>query len=339
SGIGSSIERNYHRRNHLSHHNQRHDLDGGDSLRRSPHVRHFSSRASSLSERSSVWFDEGTSELVSSNGLNAVGVSNARRQSLRSSERLAREGFDEGTGELSSSYGLNADGVSSSSRQSLRANERLPGAVLLARARLVERLRGVSVSSNRPTAGIGAFCPLVPVVLALLTINMVQSHCWCFLFYEACGPFDPEFYLRVAFNNGRIYVRRSNRAPPNAYHREHVTGDDFRIISELSTGLAARGSPLTSEAERFELLRETNKKPPGLTQEALDRLPLEIFGSQDVNVERKTSRESRDCSICLESFGEGEVLTQLPCGHRFHFACLNPWLRTCGDCPYCRSIL
>ncbi|KAB2047467.1 hypothetical protein ES319_A13G047300v1 [Gossypium barbadense] len=189
SGIGSSIERNYHRRNHLSHHNQRHDLDGGDSLRRSPHVRHFSSRASSLSERSSVRFDEGTSELVSSNGLNAVGVSNARRQSLRSSERLAREGFDEGTGELSSSYGLNADGVSSSSRQSLRANERLPGAVLLARARLVERLRGVSVSANsstlisRPTAVIGAFCPLVPVVLALLTINMVQSHCWCFLFY------------------------------------------------------------------------------------------------------------------------------------------------------------
>ncbi|KAA3488633.1 E3 ubiquitin-protein ligase RLIM-like [Gossypium australe] len=281
SGIGSSIERNYHRRNHLSHHNQRHDLDGGDSLRRSPHVRHFSSRASSLSERSSVRFDEGTSELVSSNGLNAVGVSNARRQSLRSSERLAREGFDEGTGELSSSHGLNADGVSSSSRQSLRANERLPGAVLLARARLVERLRGVSVSANR----------------------------------------------------------RSNRAPPNAYHREHVTGDDFRIISELSTGLAARGSPLTSEAERFELLRETNKKPPGLTQEALDRLPLEIFGSQDVNVERKTSRESRDCSICLESFGEGDVLTQLPCGHRFHFACLDPWLRTCGDCPYCRSIL
>ncbi|MBA0631622.1 hypothetical protein Godav_000478 [Gossypium davidsonii] len=303
-GIGSSIERNYHRRNHLSHHNQRHDLDGGDSLRRSPHVRHFSSRASSLSERSSVRFDEGTSELVSSNGLNAVGVSNARRQSLRLSERLAREGFDEGTGELSSSYGLNADGVSSSSRQSLRANERLPGAVLLARARLVERLRGVSVSANSACCSRIANYQYGPVPLLVLPI-----------------------------------LWRSNRAPPNAYHREHVTGDDFRIISELSTGLTARGSPLTSEAERFELLRETNKKPPGLTQEALDRLPLEIFGSQDVNVERKTSRESRDCSICLESFGEGDVLTQLPCGHRFHFACLDPWLRTCGDCPYCRSIL
>lgn len=96
-------------------------------------------------ERAPVRFDEVISELVPSNGLNAVSVSNSRRQSLRSSERLA----DGGTSELGSSYGLSADGVSSSSRQRLRANERLPGAVLLARARLVERLRGMSVSANR----------------------------------------------------------------------------------------------------------------------------------------------------------------------------------------------
>ena len=57
--------------------------------------------------------------------------------------------FDQGTSQFASSDGLNAEGVSSSSRQSLSLNERLPGAVLLARARLLERLRGVSVSANR----------------------------------------------------------------------------------------------------------------------------------------------------------------------------------------------
>ncbi|KAK9044261.1 hypothetical protein V6N11_072574 [Hibiscus sabdariffa] len=280
SGIGSSIERIYHRRNHLSHHNNRHDLDGGDSLRRSSHVRHFSSRGSSLSERPSVRFDEGIGELVSSNGLNADILNSSRRQSLRSNERLARARFDEGASELVSSNGLNADGVSNVSRQSLSSDERLPGAVLLARARLLERLRGVSVSANR----------------------------------------------------------RSSRTPPNAHHREYVSDDDLRTVSELSTGLAARSSPLTSETERFQLSNETSKKPPGLTQEAVNRLPLEVFRSQEVEVERKTSRsrESRDCSICLESFGEEDVLTRLPCGHRFHFACLDPWVRTCGDCPYCR---
>ncbi|XWS54706.1 hypothetical protein CRYUN_Cryun10bG0112600 [Craigia yunnanensis] len=250
SGIGSSIDRNYNRRNHLSHHNHRHDLDGCDNLRRSPHVRHSSSRASALSERASNRSDQGTSQFVSTNGLNA-------------------------------------DGVSSSIRQSLSSNERLPGAVLLARARLLERLRGVSVSANR--------------------------------------------------------------APPNAYRREYLLGEDFRLVdagdweSEISTGRSAGSSPFTdqtSPTERFQLLQETNKKPPGLTQETLDSLPLEVFSSREVDVERKFSRESRDCSICLDSFRDEDVLTRLPCGHRFHLACLDPWVRTCGDCPYCRrSIL
>ncbi|KAE8698581.1 RING/U-box superfamily protein, putative isoform 2 [Hibiscus syriacus] len=277
SGIGSSIERN-----HLSHHHNRHDLDGVDSLRRSSHVRHFSSRASSLTERPSVRVDEGISELVSSNGLTADIVNSSRRQSLRSNERLARARFDEGTSELILNNGLNVDGVSNVSGRSLSSDERLPGAVLLARARLLERLRGMSVSGNR----------------------------------------------------------QSSRTPRNAYRREHVSDDDLRSVTEISTGLAPRGSPLTSETERFQLLHETSKKPPGLTQEAVNRLPLEVFSSQEVDVERKTSRESRDCSICLDSFGEEDVLTRLPCGHRFHFACLDPWVRMCGDCPYCRrSIL
>lgn len=257
-GIGSSIDRNYNRR---SHHNHRHELDGCDPLRRSPHVRHFSSRASSLSEGASMHFDQVTSQFVSNNDLNAGGVSSSGRQSLSSNER------------------------------------RLPGAVLLARARLLERLRGVSVSTNR----------------------------------------------------------QSSRAPPNDYHGEYLFGDDFRLVDvgdwggEISTRLSIGSSPftditITSQTEGFQLLQETNKKKPhGLTQEALDSLPLEVFSSEekdtDTDVERKLSRESKDCSICLESFRDEDVLTRLPCGHRFHLACLNPWVRTCGDCPYCRRCI
>ncbi|MBA0833550.1 hypothetical protein Goarm_005985, partial [Gossypium armourianum] len=57
--------------------------------------------------------------------------------------------FDQGSSRFASINGVNAESVSSSNRQSLHSNERLPGAVLLARARLFERLRGVSVSANR----------------------------------------------------------------------------------------------------------------------------------------------------------------------------------------------
>lgn len=143
-------------------------------------------------------------------------------------------------------------------------------------------------------------------------------------------------------------IRRSSRAPLSTYRREYLLGDDIRVVdagdwgSQISTRRSA-GSPLfteiTSQTERFQLLQETNKKPPGLTQEALDSLPLEVFSSIElkVDVERKLSRESRDCSICLDSFRDEDVLTRLPCGHRFHLACLDPWVRTCGDCPYCRT--
>ncbi|KAH0862107.1 hypothetical protein HID58_079318 [Brassica napus] len=50
----------------------------------------------------------------------------------------------------------------------------------------------------------------------------------------------------------------------------------------------------------------------------------------DVTISDKTST-----SICLESFTNGDVLISLPCTHSFHSLCLNPWLKTCGDCPYC----
>ncbi|XVF67467.1 hypothetical protein PTKIN_Ptkin10aG0123900 [Pterospermum kingtungense] len=227
--IGSSFDRSYNRRHHLSHLNHRHDSDAFEHPHRSPNLRHYTSRVPALSERASNRFDQGTSQFVSTNGLNAEGVSTSRRQSLSS-------------------------------------NERLPGAVLLARARLLERLRGVSVSANR----------------------LVDAGDWG---------------------------------------------------SEIPTGRSPTSSlftDITSQRERFQLFQETNKKPPGLTQEALDSLPLEVFSSREVAVERKLSRESRDCSICLDSFRDEDVLTRLPCGHRFHLACLDPWVRTCGDCPYCR---
>lgn len=64
-----------------------------------------------VQERASVWLDQGTSQHVSSNPMNS---------------EVSR----------------------STSSPSWNGNERLPGTVLLARARLLERLRGVSLSEN-----------------------------------------------------------------------------------------------------------------------------------------------------------------------------------------------
>ncbi|CAF2105789.1 hypothetical protein HID58_079325 [Brassica napus] len=133
----------------------------------------------------------------------------------------------------------------SNSFGNLNGSERLPGSVLLARARLVQRLRGVSLSTNR-------------------SVQMESS------FHSTVG-------VQVSY--------------------------------------------------------ECNKKPHGLTQGAINGLHRQTFSSAGVKTER------RDCSICLESFTNGDMLISLPCTHSFHSSCLNPWLKACGDCPYCRRAI
>ena len=43
------------------------------------------------------------------------------------------------------------------------------------------------------------------------------------------------------------------------------------------------------------------------------------------------------CSICTEDFVRGEDIRLLPCDHRFHPDCVDPWLlNVSGTCPLCR---
>ncbi|KAM3311286.1 hypothetical protein ACQJBY_031764 [Aegilops geniculata] len=65
-----------------------------------------------------------------------------------------------------------------------------------------------------------------------------------------------------------------------------------------------------------------------LGQEALQGT---IDGDDDVE-------SSVDCSICLEGcHGASDGLIQLRCKHIFHSACLEQWLQSRADCPYCRA--
>ena len=43
------------------------------------------------------------------------------------------------------------------------------------------------------------------------------------------------------------------------------------------------------------------------------------------------------CSICTEDFTKGEEVRVLPCNHKFHPDCVDPWLlNVSGTCPLCR---
>ncbi|KAI9704014.1 MAG: hypothetical protein M1820_005635 [Bogoriella megaspora] len=48
-------------------------------------------------------------------------------------------------------------------------------------------------------------------------------------------------------------------------------------------------------------------------------------------------REGLGCSICTDDFERGQDIRVLPCNHKFHPACIDPWLlNVSGTCPLCR---
>ncbi|KAI3849411.1 hypothetical protein MKX03_029821 [Papaver bracteatum] len=163
-------------------------------------------------------------------------------------------------------------------------SDRLPGAVLLARERLVERLRGVSIAANRQN-------------------NRLSS---------------------------RISLDESSY--PDDLRRTDAGDWDTETSREW---LAEVSSPFPDSATRSSSIQVLkSKRATGLSSEEVNSLPQEFFST---GVESEVISEAAECSICLEKFAQGDRLICLPCKHRFHLSCLDPWVRKCGDCPYCRT--
>lgn len=59
-------------------------------------------------------------------------------------------------------------------------------------------------------------------------------------------------------------------------------------------------------------------------------------GTENTNGGTQTE-EGLGCSICTEDFAVGEDVRVLPCNHKFHPPCVDPWLvNVSGTCPLCR---
>ena len=49
-----------------------------------------------------------------------------------------------------------------------------------------------------------------------------------------------------------------------------------------------------------------------------------------------TTSDTSTCSICTEDFSPSDPIRILPCRHKFHPPCVDPWLLREGTCPLCR---
>lgn len=119
------------------------------------------------------------------------------------------------------------------------------------------------------------------------------------------------------------------------------------IFSETSASEASEAGMDSVEAALEEVLRRLTGANAQFMEEAfrtvravemalalseanIEALPKVRFGHPD-------APEESSCSICLEQYQDGNLLTELPnCGHFFHVECIGRWLRANNQCPLCR---
>nr|CAB3495386.1 unnamed protein product [Digitaria exilis] len=92
----------------------------------------------------------------------------------------------------------------------------------------------------------------------------------------------------------------------------------------------------------------TTTTTKGLKKKALKALPKLAYadavaaaaaarGAAPAAEGEKAEELLAECAICLAEFGEREEVRVMPqCGHGFHVACVDTWLRSNSSCPSCR---
>ncbi|KAF2872007.1 hypothetical protein BDV95DRAFT_31597 [Massariosphaeria phaeospora] len=105
--------------------------------------------------------------------------------------------------------------------------------------------------------------------------------------------------------------------------------DDARAGTEVETSQMANETTPTSQT--------ATPRSLGIEQHSgiapAEPLAAGVVSTQDSS----TSDEALGCSICTEDFEKGQDIRVLPCDHKFHPDCVDPWLlNVSGTCPLCR---
>lgn len=106
--------------------------------------------------------------------------------------------------------------------------------------------------------------------------------------------------------------------------------DQSPTLAATATGTDA---PAESTMRADGTLRGINEVLPESQQEGI--APAQPLAAAAVPSTNGTvHNENLGCSICTEDFEKGQDLRVLPCDHKFHPECVDPWLlNVSGTCP------
>ncbi|CAD6238672.1 unnamed protein product [Miscanthus lutarioriparius] len=109
----------------------------------------------------------------------------------------------------------------------------------------------------------------------------------------------------------------------------------WRVFSRKSSAASLSASNPMDHDDDASSTASTPPSSPPTSQDQHDRL----VASLPTFVARSGSGAGAECAVCIAELRDGDEGRALPrCGHRFHAACVDSWLRRRHTtCPLCRA--
>lgn len=153
-----------------------------------------------------------------------------------------------------------------------------------------------------------------------------------------------------ASNSGRMTrlrerIRNSPETLSSTDHNIHFHPNmdvDMRIhiLEQLEAALGGSGRAMPNRLLRLDrdfnendyemllALDDNNHQHVGANSAQINGLPQSTVQSENF---------AEACAVCLETPTIGDTIRHLPCLHKFHKDCIDPWLRRKTSCPICKS--